>query len=127
MKFKELHSEVFKLQKKQQELESTVYTVLPVNENYIFVAYYDSQAGAMGYTVTDTDFVEIKLLSDLDAEAMIAYGKFVETIEAWQKDENMDFPYAQFSGRNIPEHVIRSEFDVNSRDEKYDGDEAKLE
>ena len=66
------------------------------------------------------------MLSDLPAPILVAFGKFVETIEAWQENPDMDFPYANYAGENIQEPVIRSQFEFTSPDHDLDGDEAKL-
>lgn len=126
MKFKALLDRASELKREQQDLQSTAYVVFPVADNFRFISFFDIEQLAMGYTVVDQNFVEVKMLSELPAEILVAFGKFVETIEMWQKDESMEFPYSMYAGNNIDETQIKSKFEFVPPDQDLDGDEAKL-
>lgn len=127
MQFSKFLESAKELKNKQQDLISTAYVVFPVADQFRFISYFDLDAMAIGYTVVDDRFVEVKLLSELPAPIMIAFGKFVDTIEKWQEDGTSEFPYAQFAGDNAKGQEIRSPFQFTSPDTNIDGDEARLQ
>jgi hypothetical protein len=118
--------EVSALKTQLQELQSAVYTVMPADDDHKFICYFDLDQQCMGYTVTDKNMVELKLLSDMPAEILIAFGKFVDILETWQRTSDMDFPFAQYSGENADINPVRSQFQYIPKDGDLDGDEAKL-
>lgn len=126
MKFANLVKKAEELRAQLQELQSTAYVIYPVGSDYKFVAYFDAEEMAMGYAVTDRNFVDIKLLSDLPASVVVEFGKFVDTLEQWQNTSDMDFPFSHYAGDNKEPPVLRSEFEYVPRDADLDAPEAEL-
>jgi len=126
MMFSKLLAETSSLKRQLQEVQSAVYTVLPADDEHKFICYFDTEHLGMGYTVTDKNMVEIKLLSDLPAEVLVGFGKFVDILETWQRTPDMDFPFAQYSGDNADVSPVRSQFQHVPKDNDLHGDEAKL-
>lgn len=126
MRYKQLTEEMSDLKKRMQELQSAVYAVIQIETGHNLICYMDMETLAMGFTITNTDMVEIKLIQELPAEALILFSEFVSNVRAWEEGMCAEFPYAQYSGENLEIRPIRSEFSA-LQDEFYDGNEAVLE
>jgi len=123
MLFSDLKSEILDLNSQLQEVQSSAYVVLPVEEDYRLISYFDMDVKAMGFTVVNSDMMEIKLLSDLPVAVLVSFGKFVEAIERWQSGDIEDFPFVDYVG---PSFEMKSQFDYVPPDNSMDGDEGKL-
>lgn len=124
MQFSELRSQVLGLNTKMQEVQSSAYVVLPVEDDYRLISYFDMDTFSMGYTVVTPEMVEIKLLADIPASVLVSFGKFVEALERWQSGEIEEFPFTDYVEPSLD---IKGPFDYSPPDSNMDGDEGKLE
>ena len=115
------------MKRQQQELLSTAYTIFPAFKEFKFISYFDSDAMAMGYTIVDSNMIEMLKLSDLPVEIIIEFGKFVEEIEHWQSNPEKEFPFTGYAGSNVDTPEIRSASEgLRPSDFDVDGSEAEL-
>lgn len=124
MKFDTLRNELQDLNRQIQDVQSTAYAVLPVEEGFSLIAYMDIETTTMGYTVVNSDMLEVKLFSELPASVLVSFGKFVEAIERWQTGDIEEFPFSEYARDNLD--GILSKFQYVPPDNNMDGDEGKI-
>jgi hypothetical protein len=83
IKFENIRLAVQNLQCLIQENISACYFIETCGD-YKFVSYYDQEASVMGFSVTDKHFTEIKMLSNMPPELMVAYGTFINNVRQWE-------------------------------------------
>lgn len=125
MLFDSLRGEMQELKRQLQEVQSTAYVVFPVEEGFNLIAYLDIETTSMGYTVTNPEMIEIKLLSDMPASVLVSFGKFVDAIERWQSGDIQNFPFSDYTRENLDD-VLRPTHYIPP-DHGMDGDEGKLQ
>lgn len=126
MKFEVISSEIAELRRKLQEVQSTAYVILPVDDHKL-ISFLDADTVSMGYTVVNADMIEIKLISELPPTVLIAFGKFVEAMERWQSGDIEEFPFSQYAATEDALAEILSPFDYVAPDKDINGDEGKIE
>lgn len=98
MKFSELRSQMISALAAVSELQSVCYTILQKKDTcfdlrYCLVAYYDKDSNKMNYTITNDEFVELKLVENLSPSMIIEFGNFVSAIEDWVAGKVDEYPY----------------------------------
>lgn len=121
MDFQEIVEKVRHHKAALQEAQSATYVIYPF-EDYRFIAYLDLDTMSMDYTVTDSNMIQIDVMSDIPNHVKVAFGKFIEGFEAWQEGES-GFPMEDYNADSI---AIRSKFQYVAGNNDINGDEAIL-
>jgi len=85
----DLHARFKKLNDELLELSKEVFRAVRISPTKFAICFYDRPEQSMHTSVIDSRTAhEIKLLSDMDGDEMIAYGEFCKAIAEWCSAES---------------------------------------